>query len=512
MTTEAWVKPTALGQHAADRAAQGAPGGIGVRPATRTARPSPRSRRPRSRPRRTRRSRARARSRPTPGRISPPRTTATTLRLYVNGMQVGRARGQRARSRPRPGRCGSAGTPCSRRELQRSHRRGPDLRPRARPRRDPDRHERRRSAPPDTQPPTAPQSLTADRLAHVRAADVDRRPPTTRGVVRYNVHRSTTSGFTPTAANRIAQPTGTTATPTPRSPRAPTTTGSPPRTRPGNVSAASNEATATRRRHRRRRRRPGTLTATRRRSAGHADLGRRDRQRGRRRATTSTARRRAASRRARRTGSRSRRHELHRHRRSPGTYYYRSPPRTRPATSAPSPTRRARSSPPTRTRRAPPAASPRRRPARRSPSSWTASTDNVGVVRYNVHRVDDQRLHAARREPDRPADRRRRYTDGGLAAGTYYYKVTAEDAAGNISAPVRPGERDRRPTSAPTGLVAAYGFDEGTGTTTADSSGNGNTGTLTNATWTTAGKFGKALSFNGTQRPRQRRRQRLAAT
>ena len=47
------------------------------------------------------------------------------------------------------------------------------------------------------------------------------------------------------------------------------------------------------------------------------------------------------------------------------------------------------------------------------------------------------------------------------------------------------------------GLVAAYGFNEGTGTTTADVSGNANTGTLANATWSAAGKFGKALSFNG---------------
>src|SRR5262249_28813541 len=48
------------------------------------------------------------------------------------------------------------------------------------------------------------------------------------------------------------------------------------------------------------------------------------------------------------------------------------------------------------------------------------------------------------------------------------------------------------------GLVAAYGFEEGSGTTVADSSGNGNNGTISNATWTTAGKYGKALSFNGT--------------
>ena len=53
-------------------------------------------------------------------------------------------------------------------------------------------------------------------------------------------------------------------------------------------------------------------------------------------------------------------------------------------------------------------------------------------------------------------------------------------------------------SAAPPGLVAAYGFDEGSGTTTADQSGNGNTGTLSNATWSTAGKFGNALSFNGT--------------
>ena len=50
----------------------------------------------------------------------------------------------------------------------------------------------------------------------------------------------------------------------------------------------------------------------------------------------------------------------------------------------------------------------------------------------------------------------------------------------------------------PTGLVAAYGFEEGSGTTTADTSGNANTGTLASATWSSAGKFGKALSFNGT--------------
>jgi chitodextrinase len=49
-----------------------------------------------------------------------------------------------------------------------------------------------------------------------------------------------------------------------------------------------------------------------------------------------------------------------------------------------------------------------------------------------------------------------------------------------------------------TGLVAAYSLNEGSGTTVGDSSGNSNTGTITGATWTTAGKYGSALSFNGT--------------
>src|SRR5215216_2481468 len=51
--------------------------------------------------------------------------------------------------------------------------------------------------------------------------------------------------------------------------------------------------------------------------------------------------------------------------------------------------------------------------------------------------------------------------------------------------------------SAAPGLVAAYSMDQGSGTTLPDISGTGNTGTLSGATWTTAGRFGSALSFNG---------------
>jgi hypothetical protein len=54
------------------------------------------------------------------------------------------------------------------------------------------------------------------------------------------------------------------------------------------------------------------------------------------------------------------------------------------------------------------------------------------------------------------------------------------------------------PTATPAlGLVAAYGFNEGSGTVVNDASGNGNNGTINGATWTTSGKYGNALNFNG---------------
>ena len=62
---------------------------------------------------------------------------------------------------------------------------------------------------------------------------------------------------------------------------------------------------------------------------------------------------------------------------------------------------------------------------------WGAATDNVGVVRYNVHRGTTAGFTpSTANRVAQPAGLS--YTDSGLAAGTYYYRVTAEDAAGNI--------------------------------------------------------------------------------
>ena len=53
-----------------------------------------------------------------------------------------------------------------------------------------------------------------------------------------------------------------------------------------------------------------------------------------------------------------------------------------------------------------------------------------------------------------------------------------------------------QPSQGPAGLVAAYGFDEGSGTTATDRTTNHN-GSIAGATWT-AGRYGSALSFDGT--------------
>jgi uncharacterized repeat protein (TIGR01451 family) len=223
--------------------------------------------------------------------------------------------------------------------------------------------------------------------------------------------------------------------------------------------------------------------------------------------------------------------------------------------------------------------------------TWGASTDNTGIALYNIHRSTTSGFQpsSANRVGQSTSTG---FTNSGVAAGTYYYLVTAQDVVGNISAPSNQAtaivladttaptvtmtapaqsatvtgsitvsanasddvgvagvqfqldgqalgsERTAPPYSVtwnsattsngphvltavardasgnssqavtnvtvsntsqtPNGLVAAYGFNEGSGVQTTDASGQGHTGTISSATWTAAGKFGSALSFNGT--------------
>ena len=128
--------------------------------------------------------------------------------------------------------------------------------------------------------------------------------------------------------------------------------------------------------------------------------------------------------------------------------------------------------------------------------AWGASSDNVGVVRYDVFRstVSGFTPSPANRVGQPPGTG---YSDAGLAAGTYFYVVEAADAAGNLSPPSNEVSASvTAPPPGPAGLVAAYAFAEA-GTQAPDASGKGNNGTVTNTSWTAAGKFGGALSFNG---------------
>lgn len=90
------------------------------------------------------------------------------------------------------------------------------------------------------------------------------------------------------------------------------------------------------------------------------------------------------------------------------------------------------------------------------------------------------------------------------AAGSYTVSLTVTGAGGsntqtnsnfiNVTSSL---VTTNQPANNNNGLVAAYGFEENTGTTVADASGNGNHGTIKEAVRITAGRYGKALKFDG---------------
>jgi hypothetical protein len=78
------------------------------------------------------------------------------------------------------------------------------------------------------------------------------------------------------------------------------------------------------------------------------------------------------------------------------------------------------------------------------------------------------------------------WSDGGAKAHTYTVPASDATLTATFSTP---------PIGNP---VAAYNFNAGSGTTLADVTGKGHTGTLNGPSWSTAGRTGAALSFDGT--------------
>jgi hypothetical protein len=117
--------------------------------------------------------------------------------------------------------------------------------------------------------------------------------------------------------------------------------------------------------------------------------------------------------------------------------------------------------------------------------SWLPATDNLGVAGYGLYR--DGVLVATTSATQHVFD--------GLACGRQQrLAVDAVDRAGRRS----PRALLNTVTAAcETDMVAAYAFDERSGATAADASGRGHAGAVAGAAWSTSGRYGGALAFDG---------------
>jgi glucose/arabinose dehydrogenase/PKD repeat protein len=122
-----------------------------------------------------------------------------------------------------------------------------------------------------------------------------------------------------------------------------------------------------------------------------------------------------------------------------------------------------------------------------------SASDNVGVAGVQF-KLDGQNLGAE----DTSAPYSVSWNTTTAAGGPHALTAVARDAAGNLgNAPNVNVAVDNTTPPPPAGLVAAYSMNAGSGTTVADATGKGHTGTISGATWSAAGKNGGALSFDG---------------
>jgi fibronectin type 3 domain-containing protein len=127
--------------------------------------------------------------------------------------------------------------------------------------------------------------------------------------------------------------------------------------------------------------------------------------------------------------------------------------------------------------------------------TWIASTSSAGIKNYVLQRCSGLNCTVFNTIASPTTNS---YNDTPLTADTpYSYQVSAVDNSNYTSAESNVATTTTLQNTT-AGLVGAYGFDEGTGTLTYDASGNGFTGTLNGGvTWTTSGKYGDALVFDG---------------
>ena len=336
------------------------------------------------------------------------------------------------------------------------------------------------------QPPSAPGTLSAvgglGRVTLAWGAATD-----DVGVARYDVYRGTTPGFTPAAANRIAQPTTTTyqdnvaaGTYYYRVIAADTA---------GQSGAASNEATGTAAADQPPSA-PGTLSATG--SLGRVTLSwgaaaddvgvaRYDVYRGGNPGFTPASANRIAQ-----PATTTYQDNV-----AAGTYYYRVIAVDTTAQSGPASNEATGVSTADTTAPTVSVTSPLNGATVNGSVAVAANaSDDVGVAGVQF-RIDSTNLATE----DTTSPYGATWDSRTVSNGVHTVTAVARDAAGNTATTSVAVTVNN---AAPTGLVAAFGFNEGTGTATADTSGLANNGTATNTTWNAAGRFGQALTFNGT--------------
>ena len=344
--------------------------------------------------------------------------------------------------------------------------------------------------PSDTTAPTAPGTPSV--TTAIGRADLSWTASTDNvGVVRYNVHRSTTSGFTPSDTNRIAQPTGTTYS----------DSGLAGGTyfykvsaadAAGNVSASSGQATAivpadqppTA---------PTGLTATT--AIGTAslswavatdDVG--VARYNVHRSTVAGFTPALANRIAQPTGTSYVDSGL-----AAGTYYYKVTAEDTAGQIGPASNQAT-------------AVVPADVPPSVNVTSPSAGATVSGTITITANASDDVQVAGVQFRvdgvnvgaEDTSAPYSTSWSTTTVANGSRQITAVARDSAGQTttSASVTVTVSNTAPPP-PTGLVAAYSFNAGAGTTLADVSGSGNRGTISGATWSTPGKNGGALQFDG---------------
>jgi chitodextrinase len=125
--------------------------------------------------------------------------------------------------------------------------------------------------------------------------------------------------------------------------------------------------------------------------------------------------------------------------------------------------------------------------------SWSAATDNVAVTGYRVERCQGAGCSTFA-EISQPSGTT--FSDTGRSPSTSYsYRVRAMDAAGNLG-PYSSTATATTP-AATGGLLAAYAFNEASGSSAGDASGGGLTGTLTNGAGWGVGRNSGGLSLDG---------------